>query len=111
MWIELNIMWNNTGPNFIYFSTSSCISLGQIELIKYLQLSFTLASSNSECTIQNDTIDNKIEVQLLQNFCKTFLLGVETKGELHKYAFLFIITALLMWINMPIYGLKKNSKF
>ncbi len=41
------IMWNNTGPNFIYFSTSSCLSLGQIELIKYLQFSFTLASSNS----------------------------------------------------------------
>ncbi len=40
-------MWNNTGPNLIYFSTSSCLSLGQIELIKYLQFSFTLASSNS----------------------------------------------------------------
>ena len=41
------IMWNNTGPNLIYFSTSSCLSLGQIELTKYLQFSFTLASSNS----------------------------------------------------------------
>jgi hypothetical protein len=41
------IMWNNTGPNFIYFSTRSCLSLGQIALIKYLQFSFTLASSNS----------------------------------------------------------------
>ena len=41
------VMGNNIGPNFIYFSTSSCISLGQIELIKYLQFSFTLASSNS----------------------------------------------------------------
>ncbi len=41
------MMWNNTGPNFKYFSTSSCLSLGQIELIKYLQFSFTLASSNS----------------------------------------------------------------
>jgi hypothetical protein len=41
-------MWNNTGPNLIYFSTSSCLSLGQIELTKYLQFSFTLASSNSE---------------------------------------------------------------
>ncbi len=40
-------MWNNTGPDFIYFSTSSYLSLGQIELIKYLQFSFTLASSNS----------------------------------------------------------------
>ncbi len=42
------IVWNNTGPNFIYFSTSSFLSLGQIELIKYLQFSFTLASSNSD---------------------------------------------------------------
>ncbi len=41
------VMWNNIGPNFIYFSTSSCLSLGQIELNKYLQFSFTLASSNS----------------------------------------------------------------
>ncbi len=32
---------------YMYFSTSSCIGLGQIELIKYLQFSFTLASSNS----------------------------------------------------------------
>jgi hypothetical protein len=32
----------------ISFSTSSCLSLGQIELTKYLQFSFTLASSNSE---------------------------------------------------------------
>jgi hypothetical protein len=31
----------------IYFSTSSCLSLGQIELTKYFQFSFTLASSNS----------------------------------------------------------------
>jgi hypothetical protein len=51
------IMWNNTGPNFIYFSTSSCLSLGQIELIKYLQFSFTLASSNS--VHANGPIGNK----------------------------------------------------
>jgi hypothetical protein len=45
------MMGNNTGPNFIYFSASSCLSLGQIELIKYLQFSFTLASSNSVLSV------------------------------------------------------------
>ncbi len=35
----------------IYYSTSSCLSLGQIELTKYLQFSFTLASSYSEFSI------------------------------------------------------------
>jgi hypothetical protein len=37
-------MGKNTGPNYTYFSISSC---SQIELIKYFQFSFTLASCNS----------------------------------------------------------------
>jgi hypothetical protein len=37
----------NTGSNSIYFSTSFCSGLGQIEPIKYFKFSFTLASYNS----------------------------------------------------------------
>ncbi len=56
------IVWYNTGPNFIYFSTSSCLSLGQIELIKYLQFSFTLASSNSVIINHKPFFDKRVLV-------------------------------------------------
>jgi hypothetical protein len=42
-----------TGPNYTYFSTSSCISFSQIELIKYFQFCFTLASCNSVSSLNN----------------------------------------------------------
>ncbi len=84
------VMWNNTRPNLIYFSTSSCLSLGQIELIKYLQFSFTLACSNSVQISDFERISTSFEA---------FLKGTVSRDGFGCWWYVWLFLGKFFWCS------------